>query len=73
MLTKSQLQTCVHFIRQAAASLEWCRMMFFGAGDSATAARLHEIVTRLTDEAKAIDALIPSAPDSPGTIPSSTM
>ena len=51
MLTKSQLQTCVHFIRQAAASLEWCRMMFFGAGDSA--ARLHEIVTRLSDEAKA--------------------
>ena len=40
--------------------------MFFGAGDSATAARLNEIVTRLTDEAKAIDGIIPSAPDSVG-------
>jgi hypothetical protein len=66
MLTKSQLSTCVHFIRQASASLEWCRMMFFAAGDSATAARLNEVVNRLTDEAKAIDVMIPSAPDSVG-------
>ena len=66
MLTKSQLQTCALFIRQATASVDWVRMMFFGAGESATAARLQEITYELTDEAKAIDALIPSAPDSVG-------
>ena len=68
MLTKSQLQTCVHFIRQASASLEWRRIMFFGAGDAATAARLNEMVNRLTDEAKAIDGIIPSAPDNVGHV-----
>ena len=68
MLTKSQLQTCVHFIRQAYASLEWRRIMFFGAGDAATAARLNKMVNRLTDEAKAIDGVIPSAPDNVGHV-----
>lgn len=66
MLTKSQLETCSLFLRQASASVEWVRMMLFGAGDSATAARLQEVTNRLADETKAIDAMIASAPDTTG-------
>ena len=66
MLTKSQLRTCALFLRQASASVQWVSMMFFGAGDGATAARLNQIMYQLDDETKAIDALIPSAPDSVG-------
>lgn len=66
MLTKHQLRTCALFLRNAAAAVQWVSMMLFGAGDSATASRLNDILKRLDDEAKAIDALIPTAPDQSG-------
>jgi hypothetical protein len=39
--------------------LQWVAALFFDAGEAPAAARLNDIVARLTDEAKAIDALIP--------------
>ena len=62
MLTKSQLQTAVLLLRQATASAQWVSTLFFGVGDSATAARLNDIANRLTDEAKLVEDMIPSAP-----------
>ena len=66
MLTKSELQMAVLLLRHATGNVQWASTLFFGVGDSATSARLKDIVARLTDEVKAIDALIPSAPDQGG-------
>ncbi len=66
MLTKSQLSTAVLLLRQACASVEWVRLLFFGAGEHEHAARLNDISARLTDEAKLVEDMIPQAPDSAG-------
>ena len=66
MLTKPELRTAILFLRQAAASVQWCSMPFFGAGDSQRAARLNEMLTRLTEEEREIDAMMQAAPDRDG-------
>ena len=66
MLTKNQLSTAVLLLRQASASVQWVSTLFFGVGDSATAARLNDITARLTDEVKLAENMIPQAPDQGG-------
>lgn len=51
MLTKYQLRTCALFLRNASASVQWVSMMLYGVGDSATAARLNEILGTLSTDA----------------------
>lgn len=66
MLTKSELRTAALLLKQAAASAQWVATMFFNAGEAPAAARLNDIVARLTDEENAIDAMIASAPEGHG-------
>ncbi len=66
MFTKSQLSTAVLLLRQASASVQWVSTLFFGVGDSATAARLNDITARLADEIKHVEDMIPSAQDQGG-------
>ena len=66
MLTKAELRTAILFLRQAAASVQWCSMLFFGSGDSPRAARLNEMLTRLAEEEREIDAMMQAAPDQGG-------
>ncbi len=41
-------------------------MLFFGSGDSPRAARLNEMLTRLAEEEREIDAMMQAAPDQGG-------
>jgi len=66
MLTKSQISTAVLLLRQASASVQWVSTLFFGVGDSATAARLNDVSARLSDEVKLAENMIPQAPDQGG-------
>ena len=66
MLTKSQISTAVLLLRQASASVQWVSTLFFGVGNSATAARLNDVSARLSDEVKLAENMIPQAPDQGG-------
>lgn len=62
----SKSQNIAHLIPHISPSfrfVQWVSTLFFGAGDSASAARLNDINARLTDEIKHAEDMIPSAPD----------
>ena len=64
-MTLSELQTAAVLLRHAAASAQWCSLLFHGAGDDNRAARMRDQAERLTDEAKAIDTMIANAAAKP--------
>lgn len=64
-MTLSELQTAAVLLRHAAASAQWVSMLFHGAGDDERAARMKDQAEGLTEEAKAIDAMIANAAGKP--------
>ena len=58
LLGKNELQTAVLLLNHAATSAQWVSMLFQKAGDNERAARMTDILKRLTDEAKAIRVLV---------------
>ncbi len=62
-LTLQELKASRSFITQAHILVSAVRALFFGAGESDTAARMNDIATRLDNERDFIERLIATAPD----------